>query len=195
MANNSNVVFRDYSVEVSKAIKDACGDWLVEVANEVTSQAKRNVGMEGWTNAERTSLRDSYRNVVDKENGKAQVGSDLEQSYWEEFGTGSHADTAKNGGKQGRKDWWVYTPGRDKPEGESESKHYPTKEKAESAAAYIESEYNKTAIATDGREPNYTLEKAFIATAPRAKKALEAKLKAINGLGVNGTSGGGQKYE
>lgn len=190
-----NFEFHDYSAQVKAAIEQVCGNWLVEVANEVTSQAKRNVSMEGWTNAERTSLRDSYSNVVDKPNKTAAIGSTLEQAYWEEWGTGSHADTAKNGGKQGRQDWWVYTPGRVKPEGEPESKHYKTKEDAESAAAYIKSEYNKTAIATDGREPNYTLEKAFTTTAPRAKKALEAKLKSISGLNVTGTSGGGQKYE
>ena len=190
----SNFEFHDYSVQVKDAIKAACGSWLDEVSFEIESQIKRNISMEGWTHSERTALRDSYDRVVDKENGKAQVGSTLEQAYWEEWGTGSHADTAKNGGKQGRQDWWVYVSDRVKPEGEAESTHYKSQERAEAVAQGMR-EDGLDAHASDGREPHYTMENAFIKTAPRAKRDLERRLKAIDGLGVKGTSGGGQKYE
>ena len=191
MANNSFVEFHDFSVEVSKAIKDACGAWLVETAEEVESQIKRNVSMEGWTNAERTSLRDSYGNVVDKKEGVARVGSTLEQSFWEEWGTGSHADTNKNGGKPGRQDWWVYVSERVKPKGEKESTHYKSRERAEAVAEGMRAD-GLDAHASDGREPNYTMEKAFISVTPKAKKALEQRLKAIDRLKMQG---GGKRYE
>ena len=171
------VEFRDFSFQVKAAINDTTLNWLEETANEVASQAKRNTSTEGWTNGERTSLRDSYSYELNRSKGEAMVGSPLEQAFWEEFGTGSHADTKKNGGKQGRQDWWVYTPGREKPANEPESTHYQDEKEAQSAAAYIKRKYNKDAVATNGREPNYTLEKAFKKVKPKAVAQLEKKLK------------------
>jgi len=104
--------------------------------------------------------------------GEAQIGSPLEASYWEEFGTGEHAvDTSKS-----RKGWWVYTPGSPGPEG-YQSKVYASEAEAESAAAYIRKTYHKEAVATNGRDPQYTLEKAFKNVTPKAKADLESKLK------------------
>lgn len=177
MANN--VEFYDYSETVKKTIKGIVVRWLLETANEIVSHVKRKVSTKGWTNAERTSLRDSYNFTIDTSNGVAKIGSTLEQSFWEEFGTGSHADTAKNGGKQGRSGWWIYTPDdNDAPEG-YKSNEYATEEDAKEMAAYIEAAYGKKAVVTDGREPNYTLEKAYLAVKPKAIKQLERELKGM----------------
>lgn len=175
----ADFVFHDYSPQVKAAIDEIAVAWLIETANAVTSNAKRNINKPEWGNDEYTSLRDSYSNVVDETNKVAQVGSTLEQAYWEEFGTGSHADTAKNGGRQGRQDWWVYVENSDKPDDVGESTHYRDKAEAEEAVAYIKKEYGKTAHATNGREPSYTLEKAFTAVSPKAQRNLRNMLKGL----------------
>lgn len=175
----ADFVFHDYSPQVKAAIEEIAVAWLHETARAVESNAKRNTSTEGWTNAERTSLRDSYSHNVDAANKTAQVGNTLEQAYWEEFGTGSHADTKKNGGRQGRQDWWVYVENSDKPDDAGESTHYRDKAEAEEAVAYIKKEYGKTAHATNGREPHYTLENAFIAISPKAQRNLKNKLKGL----------------
>ncbi len=167
------VEFRDFSFQVKAKINETTLNWLEETANEVASQAKRNTSTEGWTNGERTSLRDSYDYVVNRGKGEALIGSPLEQAFWEEFGTGSHADTSKNGGREGRKDWWVYVSGQEPREQESE--HYTKKEAI--AVASSMRERGLDAHATDGREPNYTLEKAFKTVKPKAVARLEAKMK------------------
>lgn len=173
----ADIVFHDYSPQVKQAIENIAIAWLHTWANETASEAQSNVSTEGWTNAERTSLRDGYSHAVDETNKTAQVGNTLEQAYWEEFGTGSHADTAKNGGRQGRSDWWVYIP--DQEPRDKESTHYRDETEAKAAAAMIKEVYGKTAYATNGREPNYTLEKAFTAVSPKAKRNLQQKLKGL----------------
>ena len=167
------VEFRDFSFQVKAKIDETTLNWLEGTANEIVSQAQRNTSTEGWTNGERTSLRDSYSYELNRSKGEARIGSPLEQSLWEEFGTGSHADTSKNGGREGRKDWWVYVSGQEPREQESE--HY-TKEEAMAVAASMR-ERGLDAHATDGREPNYTLEKAFEKVKPKAVAQLEKKLK------------------
>lgn len=173
----ANFVFHDYSLQAIEKIKSIAIAWLHTWGNETAAQAKRNTSTEGWTNAERTALRDSYGCVVDEAKLEAQVGTPMEQGFWEEFGTGEHADTAKNGGKEGRKDWWVYTPGQEPME--KESTHYKDETEARAAAAFIKEAYGKEAYATNGRDPNYTLEKSFISTKPKAVRDMENKLKGM----------------
>lgn len=173
----ADIKFYDYTPQVKLKIHDIAVAWLRETASSVEANAKRNTSTEGWTKDERTSLRDNYGYILDKASQTAQVGNKLEQAYWEEFGTGSHADTAKNGGRQGRSDWWVYVPGQE-PRDE-ESTHYRDETEAKAAAAMIKEVYGKTAYATNGREPNYTLEKAFTAVSPKAKRNLQNKLKGL----------------
>lgn len=173
------VEFQDFSYQVKAEINETTKAWLKTWANETASQAQRNTSTEGWTNAERTTLRDSYKAEVDENAGIARIGSGLEQAYWEEFGTGEHADTSKNGGKEGRSGWWIYTPDNDDaPEG-YDSNEYASEEDAKDMAAYIRAVYDKKAVVTNGREPNYTLEKAFIAVKPKAERDLENKLKGM----------------
>ena len=169
MANN--IEFRDFSMEVMAALDETTIAWLYETANEITSQAAENCQMSGDDNGQ---LRNSYSNIVDKSEGKATIGSPLESSYWEEFGTGSHADTRKNGGKQGRQGWWVYVKGQG-PRAKV-SAEYRDKDEAEAVAESMRAD-GFDAYATNGREPNYTLEKAFEASKNPAIAELQRRLK------------------
>jgi hypothetical protein len=159
------VKFEDRSIQVKAAINNITLGWLHEWANEITSHAQRNC-----TTGESYSsqLRGSYSNRVDEGNGKATIGSPLEQAFWEEFGTGEHADTSKNGGKEGRKGWWVYKDGY-----KGKGGKILTEAEAKAIAAG-----DPTVHATNGREPNYTLEKAFTANRGKAIADLEEKMKA-----------------
>lgn len=74
--------------------------------------------------------------------------------------TGSHADTAKNGGIPGRPMWWVWAP-----EWETGSRPRYTESEAKAYAAWNQ-ERGIDAHATNGRDPSYTLENAFIQTKP-----------------------------
>ena len=167
------VKFIDNSIEVKAALNDVTIAKLYEAAMAVEGHAKRNCTMRSEDHGR---LAESYRADVDEGKGVAQIGTPLEEGFWEEFGTGSHADTKKNGGKPGREGWWIYTPGSDGPEGDK-SNAYPTKDDAEIMAAYIERKYDKEAVVTDGREPNYTLEKAFIANESKIQKLFETGLR------------------
>ena len=95
------VEFRDYSMKVRAQMKDAAKRFLIEAAHEVTSQTIRTTPMK------KTQLRDSWSNSVDESAMTAQIGSPLEESFWNEFGTGSHAIHG-----DGRKGWWVYIEGK-----------------------------------------------------------------------------------
>lgn len=153
------VEFQDFSFEVKAALNDTSIAWLHEWASEITSHAQRHCS----TDQEYSSqLRESYSNVVDEAKGEAQIGSPLEQAYWEEWGTGEHAAHG-----DGRKGWWVYKDGYKGKGGKT-----LTEEQAKAMAAG-----DPTVHATNGREPNYTLEKAFKTNMPKAKADLEKKLK------------------
>ena len=167
----SHVDFKDFSINVKAALNDTTKKWLLETANEVTAQAQRNCAMADDAGKR---LKGSYANNVDADNGTATIGTPLEEGYWEEFGTGEHADTAKNGGKPGRQGWWVYVKGQ----GPSAkvSKEYRDKDEAEAIAASMRAD-GRDAYATNGRDPNYTLEKAFEATKNPAIAQLKQKLK------------------
>jgi hypothetical protein len=157
------VEFQDFSFEVKAEINDTTIAWLKEWANEIASHAKDNC----TTTDDNGQLRRSYRAAVDEDNGEAKIGSDLESAYWEEFGTGEHADTHKNGGIEGRKGWWVY-----KDDYKGNGGDVLTEAEAKAIAAG-----DPTLHATNGREPNYTLEKAFNANRNRAEADLEKRLK------------------
>ena len=155
------VQFQDFSYQVKAKLTQAAIQGLKEAGFEVAAHANRHVKLDGDAGQ---ALRGSYKSVVDETAGVCYVGTDKEEGYWEEFGTGSHADTRKNGGKQGRQDWWVYNEGE--PYDGPESTHYATEADAQSAAAYIRGRYGSNAVASNGREPSYTLENAFIQTKP-----------------------------
>lgn len=165
------VKFKDFSMEVKAALDKTTIAWLLETANEVTSHAQRNCVMEDDAGKR---LKGSYANNVDKDKGIATIGTPLEEGYWEEFGTGSHADVHANGGKPGRPGWWVYVKG-EKPRPKA-SKQYRYKDEAEAIAESMRAE-GLDAYATNGRDPNYTLEKAFEANKSKSISRLNKLLK------------------
>lgn len=158
--------FEDYSVTVKAALNDITRQWLHEASFEVQAHAQRNCQMD---DEEGHRLRQSYKNVVDEDKGEAIVGSPRESVYWEEFGTGSHAAHG-----DGRRGWWVYVKN-----GETRSKTsatYHSREEAEEAAEFLRKVKHLDAYATNGREPSYTLEKAFKGTEAKAQRRLEQLL-------------------
>lgn len=166
-----SVKLEDYSIEVKAELNDITLAWLHKWGNEIASHAKRNC----QTVDDKGQLRKSYRADFDDGDGVAEIGSPLESAYWEEFGTGSHADTSKSG-HGSRHGWWIYTPGSKGPE-DYESNYYATKEDAERMAAYIRKRYKKKAVVTNGRDPSYTLQKAFEKNKNPAEADLERKLR------------------
>ena len=164
--------FVDNSINVKNAINDKSIAWLHEWANEIASHAKRNCNLEDDAGIQ---LRKSYRADVRASEGKAYIGSDLESAYWEEFGTGSYADTSKNGGRQGRSDWWVYYrnsgPNPDTP-------HYD-EATAKNVAQSLRNA-GRDALASNGRRPSYTLETAFKANKDKAIADLERRMKELD---------------
>lgn len=162
-----SVRLEDYSMNVKAALNDVTRQWLHEASFEVQAHAQRNCQMD---DEEGRRLRQSYKNVVDEDKGEAIVGSPRESVYWEEFGTGSHAAHG-----DGRRGWWVYVKN-----GETRTKTsatYSSREEAEEAAEFLRKVKNLDAYATNGREPNYTLEKAFKNTKPKAQRRLEELLR------------------
>lgn len=152
----------DYSINVKAALNDITRQWLHEASFEVQAHAQRNCKMD---DEEGRRLRQSYKNVVDEDKGEAIIGSPRESVYWEEFGTGSHAAHG-----DGRKGWWVYVK-----DGETRNKTsatYSSREEAEEAAEFLRTVKHLDAYATNGREPNYTLEKAFKNTKTKAERRL-----------------------
>lgn len=168
---DGKVKFKDFSFAVKAALNDTTIAWLYETANEITAQAQRNCAMEDDAGKQ---LKGSYANTVEESEGIASIGTPLEAGYWEEFGTGEYADSAKNGGKKGRQGWWVYVKGQ-APRA-TKSQTYHSREEAEAVAASMRSE-GLDAYATNGRKPNYTLEKAFEATKEPAIARLKEQLK------------------
>ena len=93
----ADIQFEDNSIEVKEAINDAIAAWLYEAAGELEAQVKRN------TPVDTGQLKGSWNYNVDESSQKATVGSPLENSIWNEFGTGQYA---LNG--DGRKTPWRY---------------------------------------------------------------------------------------
>ena len=156
----------DYSIECKAVLNDITKQWLHEAGFEVEAAAQRGCKLDGQ---EGSKLRGSYKSVVDEGAGEAIVGSPLESVYWEEFGTGSHAAHG-----DGRKGWWVYIKN-----GATRSKTgqtYASQAEAEEAAEFLRKVKHLDAYATNGRDPNYTLEKAFKTSAPKAERRLEQLL-------------------
>lgn len=155
------VQFIDNSIQVKAEINNTTKAWLYEWANEIASEAKRNCALDG---DEGNQLRGSYRADVKASAGEATIGTPLESGYWEEYGTGSYAIHG-----DGRKGWWVYKDDYQGNGGET-----LTEAEAKAIAASDPSIH-----ATNGRPPNYTLEKAFTKNKPKAIADLETKLKGL----------------
>lgn len=91
------VKFEDNRVEVKGAIKSVCVGWLIEVAGEIQALAMRN------TRVDTGKTKGSWEYKADSEKMEAYVGSNYQNTIWEEFGTGQYALEGN-----GRKSPWKY---------------------------------------------------------------------------------------
>lgn len=159
----SRVTLVDYSDMVKDMLQSEKAAWLHTWANEIAAQAARNCKMD-----DKGQLRGSYSSYVDEQKGEATIGTPLEAGYWEEFGTGEHAvDRSKS-----RSGWWVYVKGQASRGG---GITYDDEEQAQAVAASMQDD-GLDAYATNGRDPQHTLENAFKVTEPKMKADLLNRL-------------------
>ena len=159
----SKVTLIDYSEQVKDMLQSEKVAWLHTWASEITAQAQRNCKMD-----DKGQLRGSYSNYVDEQKGEATIGTPLEAGYWEEFGTGEHAvDTSKS-----REGWWVYVKNQASRGGGTT---YETEDEAWAIAMSMRAE-GLDAYATNGRDPQHTLENAFKVTEPKMQADLAQRL-------------------
>lgn len=153
------------TLKVEDALEEAVIAALYEASEELTSITKRNTRP---VRKGRHNVKDSWKYTVDEHKKTATVGSQLEASYWEELGTGSHAMN-----KDGRKGWWVYVEGNDTPRPYQQTY---TKEEAEAIAASMRDK-GLDAHATNGIEPNRPLFRAFESNKQWVKDRIAQKLE------------------
>ena len=164
-----SVEFMDYTIKVTEAIEDALIAGLEEAAGELEARTIRNSRQSHtYGDIRATAL---WNHMVDEGKMEAQVGSQHEAGYWEEFGTGEHA---LNG--DGRNGWWVYVDGQDSGTG---GKSYSTKEEAEEAAEFLRKVKKLDAYATNGIDPNRPLHRAFESGQQIVQAIFEEKLKGM----------------
>lgn len=154
------VTLENFSTQVQARLTAAATRALHEAGAEVAAHANTHVQSQYEAG---DALRGSYRSVVDEGAGQVTIGTAREEGYWEEFGTGSYADTTRNGGHAGRPMWWVFVP-YETPRALI-NPVYRTQEQAEAEAASRQAD-GENAIASNGQRPFYTLENAFTATRP-----------------------------
>lgn len=97
----ANIKFHDYSEEVKGLIADLAESTLEEVSGELESQVKRNTVVD--TGQTKNSWTHRVTGSMMAGEFRAQVGSTVENSIWEEFGTGEYALHGN-----GRKGGWFY---------------------------------------------------------------------------------------
>lgn len=157
------VTLVDYTDAVKNMMEQEKIAFLHTWASEITSQAQRNCKMD-----DNGQLRGSYSNYVDDQKGEATIGTPLEAGYWEEFGTGEHAvDTSMS-----RSGWWVYVKGQASRGG---GRTYASQEEAQAIADSMQ-EDGIDAYATNGRDPQHTLENAFNVSLPKMEADLQSRL-------------------
>ena len=164
-----SVEFQDFSIKVTEAMEEALIAGLHEAAGELEARTVRN-SRQGHSYGD-IQARALWKHKVDEGAMEAQVGSQYEAGFWEEFGTGEHALN-----KDGRKGWWVYVEGQDSGSG---GKSYASKEEAEQAAAFLRRVAKLDAYATNGIEPNRPLHRAFKSGVSVVQAIFEDKLKGM----------------
>lgn len=83
--------------DVNESISNIIDQWLEESAGELVARTAFN------SRVDTGQTKDSYKYVIDKDEKQAIVGSNLENTIWEEFGTGEYALEGN-----GRKGGWTY---------------------------------------------------------------------------------------
>lgn len=96
-----SVEFEDYRVQVKDALFDAADAFLHEACGEIQSRTKRNSRVD--TGQTKGSYEYKVSGSFTDGEQYGQIGSNLENSIWEELGTGEYALHG-----DGRKGGWVY---------------------------------------------------------------------------------------
>lgn len=154
------VEFQDFRVRCENELEDKAISFLYEAAGGLEAQTIRN-STPGRKYGDRYASA-LWDYAVDESSKTATVGSKYEAGFWEELGTGAHALN-----HDGRRGWWVYVEGSDKPR---QNQKYYTEDEAREAAAFLRSK-GLDAHATNGTEPNRPLYRAF-----QSKKAAIIRL-------------------
>lgn len=95
------IEFTDNSINIQEAIADGISAALHEIGGELQAQTMRNSRVD--TGLTKGSYDYHVRESVMAGQAELQVGSDLENAIWEEFGTGEYALHG-----DGRKGGWIY---------------------------------------------------------------------------------------
>lgn len=95
------VLFEDYSVRCKEALNEAGLAFLEEAGGEVAAMAARN-----QTRVKTGQTKGAWDYIVDEAAQAVTIGNPLENSIWEEFGTGEYALEGN-----GRKGGWTYKDG------------------------------------------------------------------------------------
>jgi hypothetical protein len=82
---------------VKSSLERGCSKWLEETAQAVVSKTKENTAVSSGR------TREGWSCILNREEGFAVIGNPLENTVWEEFGTGEYALSG-----DGRKNGWVY---------------------------------------------------------------------------------------
>lgn len=100
-----SIEFEDNRVRVKQALSDAGEAFLHEAAGELQARTRRN------SRVDTGQTKGSYEYKIDagSEEQTCQIGSNLENAIWEEFGTGEYALHG-----DGRKGGWVYVDAKGK---------------------------------------------------------------------------------
>ena len=77
--------FEDNRVQVKAAMDSAISAFLHEAGGEIQARTVRN------SRTDTGQTKGSYEYKVNESAGECQIGSNLENAIWEEFGTGEYA--------------------------------------------------------------------------------------------------------
>lgn len=148
------ITFEDNSMEVLEEIKGSVEAFLYEAGGEIQAQTIRN------SRTDRGQTKGSYKYKVTEESptsAKVEIGSNLMNAVYEEFGTGEYA---VNG--DGRKGGWYIHESRLSP-------------KAQGMMKKVKGKDGKVFYFTKGKKPNKPLKRAY----DSLKNRLINRLKAI----------------
>lgn len=157
----ADLVFNDYTQQVLADINEKAVQFITEGCAEIQSETQRT------TPPTETQLKGSWDTSIDKTALIGKIGSPLESSLWNEFGTGSYAE---NG--DGRKGWWVYVEGNSK--STRVSKTYASEAEANQTVAMLRAR-GFQAFASNGKPKQKTFRNAY----SKKKNALITRAKAI----------------
>ena len=153
------VEFHDYTIQVKAAIDERVNAVLEECAGELESQVKRN------TRVDTGKTKNSFQHkVVDSEH-TAYIGSNDENSIWEEFGTGEHA--LKGNGRKGA--WYVPV----------ENYHGKKKPTLNGKVIVVYGKGGKAYYKTNGKEPSRAFWKAYTSMKNKIIKRIQDSLKGL----------------